>query len=185
MKMTKILLLIAVTGIPVLANAEQAGGSVRASRDASVLDADDSLGGAESNSLYVNLAREMQLAERKRESAVDQTSVDVLSGEVRDRLEELKALSGLLETKIEQKTAENGNLKLLVTLYESISADQAAELLKRIPFPVSLTVFQMMSPRKSAKILAAMDPKIGAELSRRLIKMPAPVASNALPEGGK
>ncbi len=186
MKIINILVLGMMVTIPFSSFAEDEGikETVRPSRQLESMRT--IVGGVDTaaNSLYVDLVREMDLAERIRKEQSSTGSFAIVRNEVEDKLSELKNLTASLETKLDNKSSTNENLKLLVTLYESLGADQAAELLKRMPFTVSLNMIQMMSPKKASKILAAMDPKNAAEVSRRLIKMPS-VASNTTSQEAK
>lgn len=133
------------------------------------------------NALYMDLAREIELEARdrsKRESGADNEQVKLLQSELDGKLKELEVIRKEVSKEVKAKAEANENLKLLVSLYETISAEQTAELLKRMPASVSLAVMQMMSPKKASKILSAMDPKVAAELSRRLITTPALATNN-------
>jgi len=152
----------------------------------------------EDNELYVDLSREIEKSERDRRvqgnSRQAEEGVSLLQAQIREREAELEALQKNLksldglQTKINEdlknRIENNPNIKLLVTLYESLSPDQSANLLKRLPMTISLKMIQMMNPKKFSKILAAMDPSYASELSRRLIREPA-LASIASPAGGK
>ena len=152
----------------------------------------------EENELYVDLAREIERSERDRRvqgnARQAEEGVSLLQGQIKEREAELenlqKNLKSLdsLQTKInddiKNRIENNPNIKLLVTLYESLSAEQSADLLKRLPMTISLKMVQMMNPKKFSKIMAAMDPKFASELSKRLIREPA-LASIAEPAGGK
>ncbi len=93
-----------------------------------------------------------------------------IMSELDEKIKEMEKIRNDLTKTAEPKKQSNKNFQLLVTLYESISADQAAELLKKLPVSVSVEMMQKMNPKKSSKILAVMDTKIAAEISRRLIQ---------------
>lgn len=93
-----------------------------------------------------------------------------IMSELDEKIKEMENARNELAKSVEPKKQANKNFQLLVTLYESISADQAAELLKKLPVSVSVEMMQKMNPKKSSKILAVMDSKIAAEISRRLIQ---------------
>lgn len=90
--------------------------------------------------------------------------------ELDQKIKEMDQARTDLAKTAEPKKQANKNFQLLVTLYESISAEQAADLLKKLPVSVSVEMMQKMNPKKSSKILAVMDAKIAAEISRRLIQ---------------
>lgn len=151
----------------------------------------------EANQLYVDLAREIDRSERDRRvqgnARLAEEGVSLLQAQIKERQAELENLQSNLKTldslqtkineDIKNRIENNPNVRLLVTLYESLSPDQAANLIKRLPMTVSLKMVQMMSPKKFSKILASMDPKYASELSRRLIREPAVAASTEA--GGK
>ncbi|EKD41668.1 MAG: hypothetical protein ACD_73C00593G0006 [uncultured bacterium] len=151
----------------------------------------------ESNDLYIDLAREIERSERDRRiqgnTQLAEEGVSLLQGQIKERqaeledlqknLQQLDSLQTKINDDIKNRIENNPNIKLLVTLYESLSSDQAAELIKRLPMTVSLKMVQMMNPKKFSKILASMDPKFASELSRRLIREPALAAANTT--GGK
>lgn len=155
------------------------------------------------NSVYVDLEREIQLEQSMRERRID---LRVVSDELNERVIEMKqlqagiqeppmakALQGKLdesetlrkqlEAQMQDQIKLNDNLKLLVTLYESLKAEEAAGLIKHLPPNVALQMMRMMSPRKSSKILSVMEPRLAAELSKRLIQAPAPSAPVATAKG--
>ncbi len=121
----------------------------------------------DSNAPYVDLRKEIEMAVRVREKGTQKAAVD---DEVTVRLKEMAKLKEELAKMIEEKTQASQSLQLLVSLYESISADKVAKILRQMPFSVSLAVMKTMSPRKSSKILAEMEDKYAAEMSRRLLQ---------------
>lgn len=128
------------------------------------------------SALYVDLEREL---EREHILQARYSDLDVLVGEYQRRTQELEQLRTRMDTlqqtvggQLGKQVDGNDSLKLLITLYESIKPNEAAELLKRLPLGVSVTMMQRMSPRKASKVLSAMDPKVAAEISRRLIRNP-------------
>lgn len=126
------------------------------------------------NELYINLAREMERSQRDHQQ---EDSLKLLKQELESRRKELSGIQQTLSKDIKKKTEENENLRLLVTLYESMKASEVSELLKRMPLTFSVTILKMMSPKKSSKVLAVMDPKMAAQVSRLLIQSPE-IASN-------
>ncbi|GEM_PF-6780572 len=118
-------------------------------------------------SLYMNLRREIERNQRDQTAAAE---VATLTNEWKQLAQELDKLRESLDKKVAQKTEANENLKLMISLYQAIKPDEAAQMLKRMPLSVSLATMHMMSPRQASKVLAAMDPKFAAEVSRRLIQ---------------
>lgn len=138
------------------------------------------------NAKYVDLGEEIH---REDVARTQRNAADAMLTEITQRSQELDQLqknvdatlslkskqqalgdkTGKLAGDVKEGVAQNENLKLLMSLYESVKPDEAAELLKRLPLPVAVTMIEQMSPRKSSKILSAMDPKFAAEVSRRII----------------
>lgn len=118
---------------------------------------------------FVDLAREL---ERNRKSGEEEGNLKLLKEELSLREKELTQIQEDLSKTVQKKTEENENLKLLISLYESLKADEAAGLLKRLPMNMTLVMMQKMNPKKSSKILAAMDPKMAAQVSRLLVRSP-------------
>lgn len=126
------------------------------------------------NEIYVNLSREMERTQREK---FQEANLKLLHQELDQRQKELGKIQESLSKEIKKKTEDNENLKLVVTLYESLKPAEAAELLKRLPLVVSVELIKMMSQRKSGKILAAMEPKLAAQISRLLIQSPEVASS--------
>jgi flagellar motility protein MotE (MotC chaperone) len=79
------------------------------------------------------------------------------------RLEEKLALMREIEAKIaaatkEQEAEEDGRIKSLVKIYETMKPKDAARVFEQLDLPVLLKVLERMKEAKSAPILAAMDP---------------------------
>lgn len=121
------------------------------------------------NALYMDLMREIDLSQRERN---DQRSLGLMQDELEKKMQELDGVKKNLSDEIQKKVEANDNLKLMVSLYETLDASQAADLLKRLPASISMTMLKMMVPKKASKVLAAMEPKIAAEMSRRMIQAP-------------
>ncbi len=126
------------------------------------------------DSLYMDLNRELELAKRERQrhegQDTNETDLKKFNEELAGRVKELQQVREDLSKQVEKKKENNPNLQYLVGLYESIKPVEAAELLKRLPLTVTVTMMQMMSPKKTSKILSAMDPKLATEISRRVIR---------------
>lgn len=126
------------------------------------------------DSLYMDLNRELELAKRERQrhegQDTNETDLKKFNEELAGRVKELQQVREDLSKQVEKKKENNPNLQYLVGLYESIKPVEAAELLKRLPLTVTVTMMQMMNPKKTSKILSAMDPKLATEISRRVIR---------------
>lgn len=122
---------------------------------------------------FVDLEREQErlVLERDKISTTNNVEQEIIA-----RLTEMKDLANQLNKEVGKKVTASDHLKQLVTLYESINAEQATQILKQLPTSMSVSILSMMNPKKSSKILAAMEPYLAADMSRRLLKEPQKVA---------
>lgn len=119
------------------------------------------------------------LAQRREEleqraKAMDQREVMLAAaeGRIEEKIQELEALratiEGLLEEHGEQEEAQ---LRSLVKIYESMKPKDAARIFEELDMAVLLDVIERMKERKSAPILAKMNPvrakAITLELAQR------------------
>jgi len=131
----------------------------------------------EPNSLYINLKRELERLEREKANPIKATEV---RNEVSNKVDELKDVQNQMQKleqereklakEVPQKAQSNENLLLLIKLYESISPEKVASLLKQMPMAVSMQIVKMMNPKKSSQVLSAMDDRMATEISKRLIQ---------------
>ncbi len=119
-----------------------------------------------SNTL-VDFEREQERFSREKRNGQDFTSI---KKELSDRLSELAKMREELSKDVKRKTDSNDNLTLLVKLYESMSPDKVASLLKQMPLNVSLEVIRRMKPKVSSQVLAAMDESYASVIGRRLLQ---------------
>ena len=114
----------------------------------------------------IDLSREQERFSREKNTGKDFASI---KKELGDRLQELGKMREELSKEVKKKTDSNDNLTLLVKLYETMSADKVASLLKQMPLNVSLEVIRKMKPKVSSQVLAAMDEHYASEIGRRLL----------------
>ncbi len=126
---------------------------------------------AQENERYIRLTREMEKAQQKK---TEEETLKLLTEELAARQAELGQIQKNLSQTVSKKTEDNENLRLLITLYESMKADEVSALLKRLPMPLTVTIVKMMNPKKASKIIAAMDASMAAQVSRLLIQLPQP-----------
>jgi flagellar motility protein MotE (MotC chaperone) len=138
---------------------------------------------AKQQSISFDLNREIRALEQERMhmdvKAMQKLEMERVAKELDSKLKELEVLRAKLEGDINDKDKNKESMTLLVSLYESLSPDQAASLLVRLPVSTALTMIRMMNPKKTGKIIAAMEPKIAAELSKRLLRTPIQVGSES------
>ncbi len=110
--------------------------------------------------LYEDLAaRREALEERERSLAVREALLEAAERELDQKLREMTAvrdeIEGLLK---EQETNEQERIVSLVKIYEGMKAKDAARIFNTLDLDVLIAVMTRMSERKSAPILAEMDP---------------------------
>ncbi len=107
-------------------------------------------------------AREAELDQRAAMLSVAEQRVD-------EKLAELDALSGHIEGLLTQlSAARDGQLDSLVSIYEAMRPSDAASIFNGLEMEVILSVFERMAERKSAPILAAMNPERAREVTSEL-----------------
>ncbi|MBF0492075.1 MAG: hypothetical protein HQM15_04790 [Deltaproteobacteria bacterium] len=115
----------------------------------------------------IDLDREKERFSREVKTGQDFTSI---RKELSDRLLELGKMREELSKEVKKKTDTNDSLSLLVKLYETMSPDKVASLLKQMPLNVSLEMIRRMKPKISSQVLAAMDEHYASEIGRRLLQ---------------
>ena len=126
-------------------------------------------------SFLIDLTREKERILREKKNEQDLTKVKV---EVTERLKELEKIRQELSKEVKKKTEGNDNILFLVKLYETMSADKVASLLKQMPFNISIEMIRRMKPKISSQVLAAMDERLASEIGRKLIQSPLPATDN-------
>jgi flagellar motility protein MotE (MotC chaperone) len=97
-------------------------------------------------------ARERQLEQREAFLKATESQVD-------QKLDELKILREELRSLLDQQEKEEeSRIKSLVKIYEGMKPKEAATVFNTLDMNIMLSIVSRMSERKSAPILAAMDP---------------------------
>lgn len=110
-------------------------------------------------------AREKNLDTREALMKATEKQIDEKIGEMTALKDQIEKLLG------QQETEEADKIKSLVKIYEGMKAKSAAEIFNQMDMNVLLQVISKMSERKSAPIIAAMDPARANELTVRLTEM--------------
>lgn len=108
-----------------------------------------------------------QLAKRrqaidKRASELDQREIVLQAAEKRinQKIAELQALQKSIASDVKKRNAaEEARIQMLVKIYEVMKPDDAAHIFDQLDMPVLLSVLKRMNERKTAPILAAMNPQ--------------------------
>ena len=107
-------------------------------------------------------ARERALTEQEALLAVAERRID-------QKIEELNQLRGELEGLLSTlRTEQDEQMVSLVRIYETMRPGDAAAIFNGLDMPVLLDVLQMMSERRSAPILAAMEPERARQVTAQL-----------------
>ena len=93
-----------------------------------------------------------------------------IEGRVNAAIEEMNRVRSELDRVVAEKQKDDPSIRLVVTLYESIDAKKAADLIKRLDKEMAISIMRMMSPRKASSVLAEMDDRLAALISRMLVE---------------
>ena len=107
----------------------------------------------------------------RRSLELEQREVLLSAAETRieERIQELKTLQANIEGMIEQRDEkQEAQLRSLVKIYESMKPKEAARIFEELDMAVLLEVIDRMKERKSAPILAKMNPDKAKEITVEL-----------------
>lgn len=107
----------------------------------------------------------------KRAEALDRRDALIKAAEKRleDKIAKLDALKSTIEDLlVEYDNQQDKQLKRLVNIYEKMKADDAARIFENLEMPVLLKVVDRMNERRTAPILAEMDPEKAQALTLEL-----------------
>lgn len=114
-------------------------------------------------------SRRNALEERERDLARRRALLDAAEKEVDRKIAELNALRGEIERLLDVQTKEQeARLRQLVKIYEAMKPKDAANIFNTLELDVLLQVVGRMSERKSAPVLAEMDPQRARIVTIRL-----------------
>lgn len=139
----------------------------------------------ESSSMRMELFEELKtrrqtLDEKARSLSVREALLKAAEQEIEQKYEELLSLrSEIQELLVEQNEEEKARVASLVKIYEGMKPKDAAEIFNSLDLDVLLNVVSKMSERKSAPIIASMDPERARTLTIMLMEQKAlPTLSN-------
>lgn len=105
------------------------------------------------------MERRKDLEGREKELAMREALLQAAERELDQKYEELELLRGEIQSLLEQQSQEEQDrISSLVKIYEGMKAKDAARIFNTLETDVLLAVLGRMSERKSAPILAAMNP---------------------------
>lgn len=111
--------------------------------------------------LFEDLAqRRKDLDTRARELAMREALMKAAQQEMEQKFKELTSLrSEIEELLVEQSEEEKARIASLVKIYEGMKAKDAARIFNTLDLDVLIEVIKQMSERKSAPVIAAMNPE--------------------------
>ena len=113
--------------------------------------------------------RREALEGRARELERREALLNATEARIEDKMTELKALQTLIEDLlIQHDEQEEAQLESLVKIYESMKPKQAAAIFEQLDMVVLLEVIGRMKERKSAPVLAKMNPARAKEITLEL-----------------
>ena len=118
------------------------------------------------------VARREALEVRGRELDMREATIKAAEARLVQRIKDLEQIRSTVEAKLkQQETVEEGRLKSLVKVYETMKPKDAARIMEQLDTPVLLDMLERMKEPKIAPILAAMEPakakSVTAELALR------------------
>jgi len=104
--------------------------------------------------------RRKDLDTKEKELVMREALLKAAQAELTQKTEELTQIKSDIESLLKQQTEqEDKRISSLVKIYEGMKAKDAARIFDSLEMDVLLQVMTKMSERKSAPILAAMDPE--------------------------
>ncbi|MET0437889.1 MAG: MotE family protein [Devosia sp.] len=114
-------------------------------------------------------ARRTELETYEQELALRASLIDAAEKRANERTATLQALEGQIATLVEErKKLEEEQFTAIVSMYQTMKPKDAAGIFNQLEIDILVRVAKMMSPRKMAPILAAMDTARAQELTVRL-----------------
>ena len=114
-------------------------------------------------------ARRTELETYEQELALRASLINAAEKRANERTATLQALEGQIATLVEErKKLEEEQFTAIVSMYQTMKPKDAATIFNQLEIDILVRVAKMMSPRKMAPILAAMDTARAQELTVRL-----------------
>lgn len=116
-------------------------------------------------------ARRKALSERERELSVREALLKTAEQEIEQKYNELVSLKAeIQDLLVEQNDEEKARTASLVKIYEGMKPKDAARIFNTLDLDVLLAVVSRMSERKSAPVIASMDPARARTLTIMLME---------------
>ena len=119
-------------------------------------------------------ARRKDLEKQERELAMREALLTAAEQELEQKYQELQSLKAEIEELlVKQSEEEEYRIASLVKIYEGMKPKDAARIFNTLEMDVLLQVVGKMSERKSAPILASMEPERARSLTIKLMEQKA------------
>ena len=130
--------------------------------------------------LLQNLSkRRDELDQRERDLEIKAKVLDASEKRITDKITEIKTLEAeLSKVLVQYNEKQDGQIKSLVKIYESMKPDEAAAIFNELEMPILLDVIGKMSERKVALVLANMNPKRARDVTQELADRRKKAAQN-------
>jgi flagellar motility protein MotE (MotC chaperone) len=131
--------------------------------------------------LLQNLSkRRDELDQRERDLDIKAKVLEASEKRITDKIAEIKTLEAELSKVLAQyNEKQDGQIKSLVKIYESMKPEEAAAIFNELEMPILLDVIGKMSERKVALVLANMSPKRARDVTQELADRRKKAAQNA------
>lgn len=135
--------------------------------------------------LFEDLAkRRKDIEAKEKELAMREALLKTASSEITQKYDELKTLKSDIEYLLKKQTdLEDKRIVSLVKIYEGMKAKDAARIFDTLDMDVLLQVVTKMSERKTAPIIAAMNPDRARNVTIMLAEQNKLPSIPALPSG--
>ncbi|MBI1214763.1 MAG: hypothetical protein GC185_02965 [Alphaproteobacteria bacterium] len=174
---------------PANGNASANGGDNAALGGAASDDQPQAFSSAELDVLQSLSKRREELDKREKGIAQREALLAAAEQEVDHKIAELNKLKGEIQNLLgQQQTMENDRIASLVKIYSNMKPKEAAAIFNTLDMNVLLTVISHMNERKSAPIIAAMDPQKARIVTIRLAeqhKLPAAPDDMTMQQGAQ
>lgn len=120
--------------------------------------------------LLQNLTRRREELDRwEKNIEIKEAALDATEKRLDDKIAQIDAMKKEVATLLEQyNEKEDTKIRSLVKIYENMKPKDAARIFDEVEMPILLLVIDKMSEKKTAPILAEMDPKKAKQITVQL-----------------
>jgi flagellar motility protein MotE (MotC chaperone) len=120
--------------------------------------------------LLQNLAKRREELDRwEKNVQIKEATLEATQKRIDEKITQIEAMKREVALLLSQyNTQEDAKIRSLVKIYENMKPAEAARIFDEVEMPILLLVIDMMSEKKAAPILAAMNPKRAKQLTVEL-----------------